>query len=141
MSGEAAGKARASIFADADQALPELDLKAFKARSKPAPADAERAALRSISEASDFPSRAPRRGVEPRPGSQAQEPPAYVRPTRRHRTGRNVQLNVKVSPATADAFYGIADRQGWMLAETFEQALRALEEKLSVAVPTKGKAR
>lgn len=45
---------------------------------------------------------------------------------RRRRTGRNAQFNLKVKPETIDAFCEIADRQGWGLGETLEQAVALL---------------
>ena len=52
------------------------------------------------------------------------------RPPRIHRTGRNIQLSVKVSQEAIDAFYRISDEQGWILGETFEKAMIALEQAL-----------
>jgi len=53
--------------------------------------------------------------------------PAVMRPPqRRHRTGRNAQLNFKVTPETLAQFTAIADREKWLLAETLEHALDAL---------------
>lgn len=42
---------------------------------------------------------------------------------RRYRTGRNIQLNLKVTAATMAKFTALADREGWSLAETLEQLL------------------
>lgn len=50
-------------------------------------------------------------------------------PTRRRRTGRNAQFNIKATPETIAAFYAIADRHGWGLGETLEHAVAALEER------------
>ncbi len=47
---------------------------------------------------------------------------------RRRRTGRNALLNLKVRPETLARFTAIADREGWLLAETLEHALDALEK-------------
>ena len=47
-------------------------------------------------------------------------------PQSRHRTGRNAQLNFKVTPETLAQFTAIADREKWLLAETLEHALDAL---------------
>jgi hypothetical protein len=52
------------------------------------------------------------------------------REQRRYRTGRNVQLNLKVRRETVDAFYGIADAQGWVLGEAFERAAAALKREI-----------
>ena len=42
---------------------------------------------------------------------------------RRHRTGRNVQLNIKARAEAVEAFYAITDREKWVLGETFERGL------------------
>ena len=47
-----------------------------------------------------------------------------------HNRGRNAQLNIKVRSETLDAFYNIADGQKWVLDETLERALAALEKEL-----------
>jgi hypothetical protein len=40
------------------------------------------------------------------------------REPRRHRTGRTAQFNARATPETVEAFYTIADQQGWLIAET-----------------------
>jgi hypothetical protein len=57
---------------------------------------------------------------------------------RRHRTGRNVQFNVKASRETVDAFYAISDTNGWVLGETLEHALAALQRELGQEDGPKG---
>ncbi|GAB5378651.1 MAG: hypothetical protein AcusKO_51130 [Acuticoccus sp.] len=54
-----------------------------------------------------------------------------ARPPRRYRTGRNRQINIKASDATIQSLYTIADAQGWVLGETLEHALAALERELA----------
>lgn len=54
-------------------------------------------------------------------------PPRTVQ--RRHRTGRNVQLNLKVTATTLARFTALADRKNWLFAETLERALDALEKR------------
>jgi hypothetical protein len=49
---------------------------------------------------------------------------------RRYTTGRNRQLNLKVSDVTMRRFYDLADAQGVPLALLFEQAVQALETAL-----------
>lgn len=112
---------RASIFDEgADQ---DLDLTGFE----PKKARAERPAespekVRALSEANHFPSRAP--ATKPQPPN----PP----PLRRgRRTGRNMQLNIKATQETVDLFYRITDAQGWVLGETLERALEALDRELA----------
>jgi hypothetical protein len=50
---------------------------------------------------------------------------------RRRRTGRNAQFNLKAKPETIAAFCRIADRKGWGLGETLEEAVLLLERELS----------
>ena len=107
---------RASVF---DQG-PEIDISGFKPRTAAKPA-AQPEQVKAISETASFvsrePIRAPRQTAAP---SAAREP-------RRHRTGRNIQLNIKARAETIERFYAIADRHGWVLGETFERAIAALE--------------
>jgi hypothetical protein len=53
------------------------------------------------------------------------------REARRYRTGRNVQLNLKVRQEAADTFYALADSQHWVLGEAFEHAVEALKRELA----------
>ena len=106
---------RASIFDLGDD---ELGVRAFK--SKP-PAKLVDAAVpveqvRAVSETAQFRSR------DPMPAPREQ---------RRHRTGRNVQLNIKAKAEVVEAFYAIADREKWVLGETFEHAIEALNRELA----------
>jgi hypothetical protein len=64
--------------------------------------------------------------AENRMTREAQREP-IVREPRRHRTGRNIQLNIKARAETIARFYAIADFNGWVLGETFERAIAALE--------------
>jgi hypothetical protein len=109
---------RSSVFEEPD----ELDVSGFtpKTASQPAPPPEQ---VREVSEAAKFTSRAAAR----RPAA----PPPPRREPRRYRTGRNVQFNAKVSQETVDAIYAIADRQGWVLGETLEHALAALQRELA----------
>jgi hypothetical protein len=70
-----------------------------------------------VTEANHFPSRAPAK-------------PSSSVPRRGRRTGRNIQLNIKITSETLEAFYRLADEHGWVLGETFERALAALEREL-----------
>ena len=79
--------------------------------------------VRAVAEASRFPSRE----AKTRPPA---EPVPARRAPRRHRTGRTVQFNARTTPATVEAFYAIADRQGWLIGETVEHALAALQREL-----------
>src|SRR3954462_11594152 len=110
---------RASIFSD-DK---DLDISGFKPKPPGKLVDAavpvER--VRAVSEAAQFRSRAPKPPAEK---------PARRAP-RRHRTGRNVQLNIKARAEAVEAFYAIADREKWVLGETFERAIEALNRELT----------
>lgn len=99
---------RAGIFED-------FTIDGFEAAKPVAtpPADA----VRKVSENSSFRSREPQASRN-------------KRPPRVYRTGRNVQLNVKVRPETMQAFYDIADRHGWVLGETLERAIESLRKDL-----------
>jgi hypothetical protein len=127
---------RASVF---DQG-PEIDISGFKPRTAIKPA-AQPDQVKAISESASFVSRepiqAPRQTAAPAPpvarsaedtilARQAQREP-ITREPRRHRTGRNIQLNIKARAETIDRFYALADRNGWVLGETFERAIAALE--------------
>ena len=110
---------RASIFED-----PEIDISGFAPKPAPGAAGPSADQVREVSEAARFRSREP--GT-----TQPDGEPQSKRERRRYRTGRNVQFNVKASQETVDAFYAISDRQGWVLGETLEHALAALERQLA----------
>lgn len=103
---------RASIF-DSD----DLDVSGFAPRTGPDASAPLAEQVRAVAEAAQFRSR-------------EQPAPAPKRVQRRHRTGRNVQFNVKASQETVDAFYAISDSKGWVLGETLEHALAALKREL-----------
>lgn len=105
---------RASMFEQDD----DLGLGEFKPK---APAPPEQ--VRGVAEQEGFRSR------EPKTVPAAPE----RREPRRYRTGRNVQLNLKVRQEAVDAFYRLADERGWVLGETFERAVSALEKELREA--------
>lgn len=92
---------RPDLFAEAD-----LDISGFEPGPAPRPPVEQ---VRAVTEAAGFRSREPRR----------------------YRTGRTAQFNVRTTPATVEAFYDIADRQGWKVGETLEKALEALQRDLA----------
>ncbi len=109
-------KVRASVFGDDD-----LDVSGFM--PEPAPdkgPDIE--TILAVSEQSQFPSREPKHLAAP--GD------APKRQPRRHRTGRTAQFNARTTPVTVQQFYAIADRNGWLVGETVERALAALQREL-----------
>ena len=119
--------ARASIF-DGDD---DFDLSEFTPRPKAAKPRADKEALREVAEKKGFVSREP---TAPKPAPKAEKavapPPAPAAepiPQRRYRTGRNRQLNLKVTDDVMRRFYALADSQDLILGEAFEQAVTALE--------------
>jgi hypothetical protein len=70
----------------------DIDLSGFEP-ALPAKPKVEQAFVRQVSEATNFPSRAP-----------AQKPKPAPRQARRRRTGRNVQFNIKATPETIARF-------------------------------------
>jgi hypothetical protein len=116
---------RASIFADDDLDVSEFVPKAGPDKSAPMAEE-----VKAVAEAAHFRSREP---ALP-PGAPLAAPltaPLAKRVPRRYRTGRNVQFNVKASQDTVDAFYAISDANGWVLGETLEHALAALQRDLA----------
>jgi hypothetical protein len=104
---------RAAVF-DADD---DLDLSGFTPKAKRIEADvgASKERIRAVAEPSSFRSR-------------DVAPPVPKREPRRYRTGRNVQLNLKVRQEDADTFYALADENGWVLGEAFQMAVQALKK-------------
>jgi hypothetical protein len=98
----------------------DLDLSDFKPAAPKKP-KLEASAIREVSEANNFPSRAASKPKVEKPAA----------PQRRRRTGRNVQFNIKATPETIARFTTLADQQGWVFGETLDRALDALEENLS----------
>ena len=123
------GNNRAGLFED------ELDVSGFAPKS---PVRAEQ--VKTVAEEAGFRSRGP---VPPVPALVRAERPAKASPTtppeerreerreqRRYRTGRNQQLNLKVRAQDAEAFYAIADAEGWVLGDVFARAVAALAREL-----------
>ena len=80
-------------------------------------------AIRAVSEAQGFPSRDPAPKDKPAAGKGRVE-------QRRHRTGRNKQLSIKVTEETAARFTRISEAQGLVLGECLARALDAYEAQL-----------
>ena len=114
---------RAGLFEQQD----DFDVSSFTpkvTKAQPAFATPTVEAVRAVSESSNFRSREP----IPVPAKTHQ---------RRYRTGRNLQLNLKVAAETYEAFYQIADSHGWVLGETLERAVAALKRDLEKEEATK----
>jgi hypothetical protein len=104
------GKAPSSIFDSGD-----LDVSGFAPKNVERLNEMSPDLVRIVSEAARFPSRE----AIPR------------RPRRIYRTGRTMQFNARATPETVEAFYAIADQQGWMVSEALEHALAALKRELA----------
>jgi len=107
---------RASIFAGDDA----LDVSAFSPKAVHELNEVPAELVRGVAEASRFPSREAKSSSYP-----------ARRPPRIHRTGRTMQFNARAKPQTVEALYAIADRQGWLVGETLEHALAALQRELA----------
>jgi len=105
------------------EVLAEPDLSGFTPPPAQKPA-VSREVIRAVSEQNNFPSRSP----TPPP-----QKASAGKPRRRHRTGRNVQINIKAKQETIDRLIAIADKQGWVLGETLDQALHAFERSFNDA--------
>jgi len=109
---------RASIFED----TLEVDVSDFSPKKRPDTKAPSQEQVRAVAEAANFPSR------------QARDLPAKPKTKREpriHRTGRNVQFNVKASQETIDAIYAVTDaHEGWVLGYTLERAIAALKREL-----------
>jgi hypothetical protein len=66
-------------------------------------------------------------------GRQASTPLAVptTRPQRRHKTGRNIQINIKGDIDTKEELYRIADDIDQPLGETLKRALSAIRREIS----------
>lgn len=90
----------------------------FKPKAKKAPVTKpEKATVTAAAEASGFKSREPS-STQP------------IKNQRRRRTGRTAQLNIKATPEAIEAFYSIADANGWGLGEALEHAVKLLQAKV-----------
>ena len=134
---------RARILEDLDEEPAHvesdtIDLSGFKPKAGPDKDAMPAEQVRAIAEASNFPSREPKPRREAAPAIHAALPAAAEAPPaapkqqrRRHRTGRTMQFSVRTTPETVEAFYAIADSRGWLVAETMERALAALQTELA----------
>src|ERR1700710_1824722 len=104
---------RAGLFEDPD----DFDVSAFTPKKAARTAEPPSEAVRAVSEGVDFKSREPLQTPAARHAKKTQ---------RRRRTGRNLQLNLKVDEKTLELFYKITDCQNWCLGETLERAVAAL---------------
>jgi hypothetical protein len=107
---------RAGLFEE------DLDLSQFTPQKPTKAEQPPPEAVRAVAEGVKFQSREPIKSTK-------------QRQQRRYRTGRNIQLNTKVTMGTRDGLYEISDRYKWVLGETLERALQALRRELEKQSP------
>ena len=98
-----------------DRVSPFGDLADFAPKEKKASGFNEKAVIEQVAADNGFPSRQP---VKAAPKQQQ----------RRHRTGRNQQINIKATAETIDRMNRIADDLRIPLGEVLERALDAFEK-------------
>ena len=116
---------RLSVFGDTG----DLDLSAFKPEQKSSKLKPAPEKVKAVSEAASFPSREGR-APSAEPASEPVASDTLKRKPRYHRTGRTAQLNCRVMPAIYSKVYAIADQHGWLVGETVEHAIEALERDM-----------
>ena len=99
----------------------DLDDFAPTAKAKPTKA-VQQEAIDQVAAENGFPSRQPVK--HPAPPAE----PAPAKTQRRHRTGRNQQINLKATAETIDHLYRVADRLGVPLGEVLARALVELDK-------------
>jgi hypothetical protein len=107
---------RAGVFENTD----DFDVSGFAPKKPIKSAAPAPEAVREVSEGANFKSREP----APKPVKKAD---------RRHRTGRNAQLNVKVTAEAQQEFYKMCDelsaKYKWVQGEVLERAIKALQRE------------
>jgi hypothetical protein len=98
-----------------ERVSPFGDLADFAPKDKKVPGRDEKAVIEQVAADNGFPSRQP---VKVAPTQQQ----------RRHRTGRNQQINIKATAETVERMNRIADDLRIPLGEVLERALDALEK-------------
>ena len=105
------------------------------AGTAPARKPVSREQVDELAAANDFPSREPVASGQPSDGGRLSaggqlSATPLVRPRRRYTTGRNVQLNIKATPATVQRMGELADKLNLPLGVVLERALEALSRCL-----------
>lgn len=119
--------ARSNPFADTEAAQDDLGFTPKAA--KPAPLDLK--VVDAIAKAAKFPSRQAHKPASATPEGEGEADGTPVKPKRGRRltTGRNIQLNLKITEACKTDFYAMADAMRVPLAEAFEMAVEALKAR------------
>jgi hypothetical protein len=118
-------KTRNSVF---DTEESDLDLSAFTPKAVPDTTAPPVEQVKAFAEAVKFPSREAR--LSKAAVTEQASTPRKQREPRRHRTGRNIQFNCKATQETIDTFYALADQNGWLVGETLERAVAALQREV-----------
>lgn len=117
---------------------PESDLDLSDFEPAPARKDIDKQQLEALGRATGFdrsttaPTPPPRIEVPPAALSAAAPPqvsPLPVAVKNRYRTGRDVQMNIKCSPATKQRFAVLAQSRNLSHAELFEQLLESFDQR------------
>lgn len=98
------------------------NLSDFQPKSKPKTTPEDKAVIEQVAEQTGFVSRQ----VKPAVSAVVE---LGSRTRRRYTTGRNQQLNIKVTEDAMKRFYAIADQLNLPLGEVFDRALKAYEEQ------------
>lgn len=110
----------------AERINPFADLSDFEAKPAAKPVrPVETKQIDQIAEEHGFPSRQPPKAVP----SAVAPAAALSRPSRRYRTGRNQQINIKASADTIEQLYRLADAEHLPLGELLARALDAFERE------------
>lgn len=89
----------------------------------------EREVIDQVAADNGFPSRQPIKAIETvSPISSPASTTESKKQQRRHRTGRDKQINIKATDATIQRLYRLADERKVVLGELLELALDALEK-------------
>ena len=104
-----------------------IDLSGFSPKTRTESSAPAAEQVKAVSQSANFKSR---ESQTPKIETPSKAEAAPKRPSRRYRTGRNVQFNTKVRAETLDAIYAIAEAQDWVLGYTLERAVGALQREL-----------
>lgn len=110
----------------AERINPFADLSDFETKPAAKPVrPVESQQIEQIAQEHGFPSRQPAKAAP----SVAIAAAALSRPSRRYRTGRNQQINIKASAETIEHLYRLADAEHLPLGELLARALDAFERE------------
>ena len=111
-------------FGHSDDVLEKVDLSQLMPTTEPGEDDNE-PSLEDVRKVAE------KAGWKSREGKSSKAKKKPTRKRRVYRTGRNEQFNNRVRPQVIDGFHQIAEQKNWVMGETLEHALEALQEKLN----------